>query len=114
VYDDEAVGAVAAAVRAQLTAGVSMNEAIAFVRARGFYQIQSIKILMCAAGISLAEAKQLVHASPTWADQREAAEALHKQLYQALDEIASRPDVQQRGSATDRTQPDCERPRQRF
>ena len=87
-----------------------MNEVIAFLRAEGFYQGQSIKALICAVGISRADAKQLVHTSPTWADQREAAEALHEQLYRALDEMASQPDVQRRSTATDRAEPDHEGP----
>lgn len=55
------------------------------LRAEGFSQAQSIKATVERLGVSLAEAKTIVHLSPAWQDVRSANDRLH----QSLDEVAN-------------------------
>lgn len=55
------------------------------LRAEGFSQSQSIKATVERLGVSLAEAKRVVHLSGAWADVR----AENDRFHQALDETAS-------------------------
>ncbi len=59
-----------------------------FMRNYGCSKVQSIKALMMAQGIGLAEAKGLVHGSSTWADRRASDDAFHAQLEDVLEELA--------------------------
>jgi ribosomal protein L7/L12 len=54
------------------------------LRQRGAWQIESIKAVRQLSHGSLAEAKEIVHFSATWADMRETAEALHESAYASL------------------------------
>lgn len=62
------------------------------LRSRGAGQLESIKALRSCEGISLAGAKEKVHFSQTWADQREASEALHEAAYEALEILRAEQD----------------------
>lgn len=53
------------------------------LRAEGFSQAQSIKATVERLGVSLAEAKRIVHLSPAWEDMRLANERLHRSLAEA-------------------------------
>ena len=55
------------------------------LREEGFSQAQSIKATVERLGVSLAEAKRIVHASAAWADVRSENDSFH----QALDEAAT-------------------------
>jgi ribosomal protein L7/L12 len=57
------------------------------LRSHGAWQVESIKAVRNLAGVSLAEAKEIVHFSKTWADTREASEDLHESAYESLGEI---------------------------
>ena len=63
--------------------GQHTEEIIAFLRAEGCEKTRTIAILAEALGIELAEAKELVHFSATWADVRAKDEKFHEVL--ALD-----------------------------
>lgn len=54
------------------------------LRTEGFSQAQAIKATVERVGVSLAEAKSIVHLSPVWEDMRPANDRLH----QSLDEAA--------------------------
>jgi ribosomal protein L7/L12 len=63
------------------------------LRSRGAWQIESIKAVRQFAGVSLGDAKEIVHFSATWADMRAASEALHKAGYQALEQMQREDDL---------------------
>ncbi|WP_144126111.1 hypothetical protein [Catellatospora sichuanensis] len=67
----------------RLAAGIPLNDVIAFLRAEGFNEIGSIRVLMHAADLNLAEGKQAIDMSPAWQDRREANEALRQGLWRA-------------------------------
>lgn len=65
----------------------SSEDALGYLRDAGMSIIQSMRVMMRVRGWSLAEAKQIVHNSDTWADQRAAHEEFHEQLARTLDEM---------------------------
>jgi len=65
------------------------------LRDRGARQVESIKAVCELGGVSLGEAKKIVHFSPVWEDVREASEALHDTAFEALDQLR-REDVVER------------------
>jgi ribosomal protein L7/L12 len=48
-----------------------LDDVVGKMRSAGFNKIQSMKLLRDCAGISLMEAKRIVHLSPAWADRLE-------------------------------------------
>lgn len=64
----------------------TVDGAVERLRAEGFYVFDSIKAVHARFGLGLGDAKAAVHLSPTWADMREAHDALHDSLEAALDE----------------------------
>jgi len=58
------------------------------MRDHGARQVESIIALRELGGLSLADAKKLVHFSQTWADMQETSEALHAAAYEALEQWA--------------------------
>ena len=60
-----------------IDSGASQVELIAAMRDAGLSIIPSIKLLVHFYGLSFSEAKAAVHFSETWADCREANDALH-------------------------------------
>lgn len=73
----------------------NMESFLQELRARGAGQIDCIKAVREIAGISLGEAKEIVHYSRTWADMREASEALHETAYKALEIMQRKQDAEQ-------------------
>ena len=71
---------------AQLTSSVPIDDVLSLLRASGCNVIESIKIVCAAAGISRTEAKQLVHDSATWSDQRRRYAQLHDAVERLADE----------------------------
>jgi ribosomal protein L7/L12 len=94
--------------RARFEAGESVESVIRFLRQEGLWLPKSIKAVRRIAGVSLAEAKELVHFSETWADQRASSDALHKELREALGEVldASEEQLRQWNAATDPGSPE--------
>lgn len=74
-------------MRASLRAGMDREEAIQRMRVLGLNQIQCIKLIRDSLGISLGDAKEVVHYSRAWADRRESNEALHEAMIAAADEM---------------------------
>jgi uncharacterized protein YPO0396 len=70
--------------------GADFEGLIAYLRSAGCWKIDSIAILRETLGISLSDAKQLVHRSSTWRDLRGQDDALHDEI---IDALASMPDV---------------------
>jgi hypothetical protein len=68
---------VLATLRGRLTSGVRPAELVAEMRAEGFGKIDSIKFLREFGGVTLGQAKDIVHLSPAWADRYESDEAFH-------------------------------------
>ena len=73
------------AVRAMPPNERGEEDALRYLRDAGMSIIQSMRAMTRARGYSLAEAKQLVHGSDTWADQRAANDEFHEQLARGLD-----------------------------
>jgi hypothetical protein len=99
--------------RGWLAAGAIENEVLGRLRQHGLEKIDSIAVLKTATGMSLADAKRVVHFSPAWADRREQDDALGDALHRAgfiecvlgggrvdepADEAAEFRDRQQRGT----------------
>ena len=66
-----------------LHAGANRDDVIGQMRSLGWNKIACIRTLRGHAGMSLREAKDIVHLSPAWADRYESDEALHDTLQQA-------------------------------
>jgi ribosomal protein L7/L12 len=75
-------------VGAMFQAGASRDEVIGKMREAGLDKIDCMLKLQSAVGITLGEAKRLVHLSPAWSDCREADDDLHMTIEDNLDEIA--------------------------
>lgn len=66
--------------RTALAAGTGLDEVLARLRRAGFSPVDSIRAVRALTGGSLAEAKEVVHLSPAWADVRDRADELHRSL----------------------------------
>lgn len=55
-------------------------EAVAFLRREGFSKIESIYVFVHERGLSLSEAKLVVHTSDTWSDVRDRDDQFHEDL----------------------------------
>ena len=62
---------------AMLVEGCVIDDVISFLRKKGCSRINSIKAVMRLRGVTLAQAKEIVHSSKAWEDARENAEDLH-------------------------------------
>lgn len=60
---------------------------LAQLRSDGFSPVESIKVTRAVLHVSLGEAKQIVHASPTWSDARDDFEQLHDVAEQAANDL---------------------------
>lgn len=69
-----------------ISEGRSVEEVLSRLRRDGHSRIESIKVLMTLQDCSLTEAKRAVHASDTWKNAREDAEAVHESLIEHLDD----------------------------
>lgn len=74
---------IAARARELFHSGADVEQVIAFLRASGLSQVWSAKVLVEVARMPLDDAKDAIHLSPTWADVRSAAEALHDVIEQS-------------------------------
>ncbi|MBI1199951.1 MAG: hypothetical protein GC203_18995 [Phenylobacterium sp.] len=72
----------------EILAGCPDNKdaAVAYFRSSGLSKVESIGAIAMRFGVGLAEAKNLVHLSPTWDDVRERDEAFHEAIEAALKE----------------------------
>jgi ribosomal protein L7/L12 len=61
-----------------LSRGQGFEAVVSLLRERGLSKVESISALASAARLPLAEAKRIVHSSPTWQDARAAGEELHE------------------------------------
>ena len=64
--------------------GATTEEILRFYRDSGVSVPHSVQMLRKLTNVSLAEAKQIVHFSQTWADLREAHDRFHDTLERAL------------------------------
>lgn len=58
----------------------SWDEALSRMRADGFSIVDSIKVTKSVLGVSLADAKRIVHDSSAWRDQRDSADRFHDSI----------------------------------
>lgn len=77
--------------RRRLKAGEDVESVIGYLRASGCSKIDSIAVLVAAHGIGLAEAKEIVHLSATWADRRVLDDEFHEDISRALISEKTRP-----------------------
>lgn len=63
------------------------NAVLARLRSDGFSPVESIKVTRAVLHVSLGEAKQIVHASPTWSDACNDFEQLHEAAEQAASDL---------------------------
>jgi ribosomal protein L7/L12 len=66
--------------------GEDFEEVVALLKRRNVSKVWSAKILSDAAGVSLEEAKDIVHMSRAWADLREEHDRFHDEVEQAIRE----------------------------
>ena len=74
-------------VRLLRAKGASIEDILVLLRQKGLSRIGSTRVLMEIEGLSLAEAKPVVHLSRAWADTREEAERFHEMLEEAARQI---------------------------
>ncbi|WP_257168496.1 hypothetical protein [Bradyrhizobium sp. SRS-191] len=77
--------ALARSCKDKLAAGATTDDLVRHLRDGGCWKIDSIVVLRAALGITLQEAKAIVHVSPVWSDTREQDEALHDALFEAAE-----------------------------
>lgn len=75
-----------------LADGIELEVVLARLRSDGVTMVQSMLVLIRVQGLSLVEAREAVHTSETWSDQREKHDEFHELLAQTL-EIGVLPDV---------------------
>ena len=63
---------------------VGPEDLMSYLRDEGCNKIDTIVILLDVLGVSLGDAKRLVHLSSTWRDVREQDDALHEKIVDAL------------------------------
>jgi hypothetical protein len=80
VVDPSARGQFIELTRGWLAAGAREDEVLVRLRQRGLNKIDCIVVLREVTGMSLGDAKRVVHLSPAWADRREQDDALHEAL----------------------------------
>jgi ribosomal protein L7/L12 len=85
VLSDEEYERVLAEARLRYAGGEGLDATIMFMRSEGFWIIPCIKAVRTLLGVSLGEAKDLVHLSPAFADLREAHDAFHEMAARSLD-----------------------------
>ena len=74
---------VASHARKLLEAGENYDVVLAFLRAEGVTKLDSIKLFCEVAGLSLLDAKRLVHNSDVWTDSFQRDEKFHASLLKA-------------------------------
>jgi len=72
-------------------AGEGREAVLRGLRGAGASVIDSLKVVRQVYGISLEEAKPLVHLSDAWADLRQAHDELHRSILEALEDHSEGP-----------------------
>jgi hypothetical protein len=70
--------------------GAPSEEILAYLRSNGASILESMRILKNVLGLSLAEAKQIVHFSETWSDMRDEHDRIHDVLEDVVKAISDR------------------------
>jgi hypothetical protein len=60
--------------------GASKEDVLSFLRRAGFSQVFSVMVIVSVWNVSLQEAKECVHLSPTWADRKKDNDDFHNLL----------------------------------
>ncbi len=68
-----------------IESGIELNEALGQLREMGASSIKTIKAIRDAQGVSLGEAKIIFSDCPAWALEVEAAQELHDEIIEALE-----------------------------
>ena len=76
--------AIASDAKKLVNSGASHEIVLGFLRERGFDKLDSIKALISATGMSLKDAKNIVHQSRAWQDTFAKDEAFHASLLNAV------------------------------
>jgi ribosomal protein L7/L12 len=63
----------------------NLDDVISRMRSLGLNKIECIKVIRAHLGVSLGEAKDIVHLSPAWADRFDSDNALHDAFEQAAE-----------------------------
>jgi hypothetical protein len=63
-----------------LSEGHDVEQVVAYLRQSGCSKVESIGLLVCAAGLPPEQAKEFVHRSPVWSDVYERDEAFQAEL----------------------------------
>jgi hypothetical protein len=74
-------------LRRLLAEGKTQDEALTALRTKGLSIIECIIAVQKFRRCDLAEAKEIVHFSPAWADMREQHEKFHRELEEIANEI---------------------------
>jgi ribosomal protein L7/L12 len=77
--------------RQLMLTGASVDDLLAVMRRAGQSRTDSIGLLIELTGMSLREAKAVVHKSSAWEDLREDAEAIHERLENAGEQSKDKP-----------------------
>ncbi|HLH34522.1 MAG TPA: hypothetical protein VKX41_07595 [Alloacidobacterium sp.] len=77
-------GAIATDAKKLINSGADHEIVLGFLRERGYNKIDSIKALVSAAGMSLGDAKNIVHHSRAWQDSFARDEEFHASLLKAV------------------------------
>jgi hypothetical protein len=75
--------------RQLLREGKNIEVVLGFLRNEGCTIVDSIKLTKLVTGMSLGAAKELVHASQTWSDRREAHDQFHDALEGAVENVVT-------------------------
>jgi ribosomal protein L7/L12 len=86
-FKTEEQTAIASDAKKLLNSGADHEIVLGFLRERGFNKLESIKTLISTTGISLNEAKQIVHNSRAWQDTFSRDEELHASLMKAVQSL---------------------------
>lgn len=73
-------------------AGADLELILLFMRKKGLYQIDSIRVLQRVMGLSVPEAKDAVDGSRTWSDQYENVQRVRLAAMQAVIELSKEND----------------------
>jgi ribosomal protein L7/L12 len=68
------------ACRPMLTSGNNTESVLTFLKESGCSKIESMRVLIELMGLSLGEAKQVVHLSEAWRDTRDRDDSFHESL----------------------------------
>jgi len=73
--------------RSMLKSDNSTESILSFLKESGCSKIDSMRVLMELMGLSLGEAKQVVHLSEAWRDTRDSDDRFHESLQRVAEDI---------------------------